>query len=215
MRINRLLLSLALLTTSAVPQQSVHSPSDPPADSASLDDTMKFIQDKLNAVGNVNYAAHWHDYGDGTDGLTQYSFKQSNVAADPASCWIKYHLKIVTGTGLNDRDNGLYLPDVQDLVVTTGEQYANKHFLEGQLTLLSLENRSSHLLARGSKTGKDEPALGVAKAGENVFVFTDEETANRVAKAMLHAVELCGGAKGSETVQNGAGSSCKFSHNSG
>ena len=43
------------------------------------------------------------------------------------------------------------------------------------------------------------------KAGEDAFVFTDKQTANRVAKAMLHAVQLCGGAKGSETVLNGAG----------
>jgi hypothetical protein len=31
------------------------------------------------------------------------------------------------------------------------------------------------------------------KQGENVFLFSDEDMANRVAKAMIHATELCGG----------------------
>ena len=144
MRINRLLLSLALLTTSAVPQQSVPSP---PADSASLEVTMKFIQDNLNAVGKVNYAAHWQDYVDDTDGIMQYSFEVSNVVANPANCWIKYRLRIVAGTGLNDRDNGFFLPDVQDLAVTTGERYANKRYVaSGYPTSL----RKSILLSSGS-----------------------------------------------------------------
>ncbi len=203
MRINRLLLTLALLTTSAVPQQSVPSP---PADTASLADTMKFIQDQLNAVGNVHYAAHWHDYGDDTDGVTQYSFEQSSVIADPGSCWIKYHLKIVAGTGLNDRDNGFFLPDVQNLVVTTGEQYADKHYIASGYPNVSakVDPPVFWLVARRPE---DMSRLSVwRRAGENAFVFTDEETANRVAKAMLHAVQLCGGgAKVSETLLNGAG----------
>jgi hypothetical protein len=202
LRINRLLLSLALLTISAVSQQSVPSP---PADTASLADTMKFLQDQLNAVGSVHYAEHWHDYVDDTDGVTQHSFEQSNVAADPASCWIKYHLKIVAGAGLNDRDNGFFLPDVQDLVVTTGEQYANRHYVASGYPNVSakVDPPVFWLVARRPD---DMSRLSLwRRAGENAFVFTDEDTANRVAKAMLHAVQLCGGAKVSETVLNGAG----------
>ncbi len=203
MRINRLLLSLVLLTTSAVPQKSAPPPSGP-ADSASLEVTMKFIQDKLNAVGNVNYTAHWHDYVDDTDGILRYSFQASNVVANPANCWIKYHLKIVTGTGLNDRDNGFFLPDVQGFVVTKGEQYENERFVAIGYPSISakVDPPIFWLVARRPENSQ----LSVwRKPGENAFVFTDEETANGVAKAMLHAVELCGGAaKGSETVQNGA-----------
>ena len=101
MRINRLLLSLALLTASAVPQQSVPPHPDPTADSASLEVTMKFIQDNLNAVGKVNYAAHWRNDVDNTDGIMQYSFEVSNVVANPANCWINYRLRIVAGTGFS------------------------------------------------------------------------------------------------------------------
>jgi hypothetical protein len=32
---------------------------------------------------------------------------------------------------------------------------------------------------------------------EHYFLFADEDTANRFAKAMGHAVDLCGGSRGS------------------
>jgi hypothetical protein len=204
MRINRLLLSLVFLTTSAMPQRSALSPPNSPADTASLEVTMKSIQDNLNAVGNVHYAAHWHDYVDDTDGATQYSFEESNVVASPASCWIKYHLKFVAGTALNDRDNGIFLPDVQDLVVTTGEQYANKHYVaSGYPTVSAKVDPPIFWLV--TRRPENNSQLSVwRKAGEDAFIFTDEETANRVAKAMLHAIELCGGGTKNEAVQNGA-----------
>jgi hypothetical protein len=41
--------------------------------------------------------------------------------------------------------------------------------------------------------GKEPPQDSDFKNDSTWFIFRDEETANRVAKAMLHAVELCGG----------------------
>ncbi len=193
MRINRLVMSLVLLTTSAVPQRSVPPPPNPPADTASLAVTMKFIQDKLNAVGNVHYAAHWHDDVDDTDGVTTYNFEQSNVVADPANCWIKYHLRIVAGTGLNDRDNGFFLPDVQDLAVTTGEQYAHEHYVASGYPTISAKVDPPIFWLVTRRPGNNSQSSVWRRAGEDAFVFTDEETANRVANAMHHAVELCGG----------------------
>jgi hypothetical protein len=43
--------------------------------------------------------------------------------------------------------------------------------------------------------GKQPPQEFDQKGKENTFTFRDEDAANRVAKAMLHAVELCGGGK--------------------
>ena len=43
------------------------------------------------------------------------------------------------------------------------------------------------------KLGEEQPENSDRTDKQNAFIFRDEETANRVAKAMLHAVELCGG----------------------
>jgi hypothetical protein len=48
-------------------------------------------------------------------------------------------------------------------------------------------NAKSPISATHQKTGKDE------KVRKLMFIIRDEDLANRVAKAMLHAVELCGG----------------------
>jgi len=193
MRIDSLLLSLVLLTPSAAPQQGVSPATSPPADNSSIEVTMKFIQDKLNAVGKVNYTLHWHDNADDTYGIVQINLEESNVVAEPASCWIKYHLKIVNGTTFDERDNGFFLSDVQDLVVARGEQEANKHYTaSGYPTVDSkIDPPIFWLVARRVEK---ENQLSVAQtAGEDAFVFTNEEMADRVAKAMLHAVKLCGG----------------------
>ena len=193
MGINRLLLILVLLTTPAEPQQKVPPPPNAPADSPSLEVTMKFIQDKLNAVGTVNYTVHWHDNAEDTNGVVRMSLEESTVVADPTICWIKYHLKIVDGTALDERDNGFFLSDVQDLAVITGEQYTNKHYAaNGYPTVDSkIDPPIFWLVAR--RSGNKSQLSGGRTAGEDAFVFTNEEMANRVAKAMLHAVELCGG----------------------
>jgi hypothetical protein len=51
-------------------------------------------------------------------------------------------------------------------------------------------NGKSPISATHQKTGKDE------KVRRLLFIIRDEDLANRVAKAMLHAVELCGGGGG-------------------
>jgi hypothetical protein len=41
--------------------------------------------------------------------------------------------------------------------------------------------------------GRRSPQNSEPRSKQKTFIFRDEETANRVAKAMVHAVELCGG----------------------
>jgi hypothetical protein len=44
-----------------------------------------------------------------------------------------------------------------------------------------------------STIGKHEPVEKDGTSKVSGVVFPDEDTANRVAKAMMHAMELCGG----------------------
>jgi hypothetical protein len=100
-------------------------------------------------------------------------------------------LKIVDGTSLNDRDSGFFLPDVEDLVVKTGKQYVDKRYADnGYPTVYSKIDPPVFWVV--AHRPEDRSRLSVwRRAGEDAFVFTDEGTANRVAKAMRHAVELC------------------------
>jgi hypothetical protein len=177
------LMSLVLLTTAAMTQQSVAPPPKPPADGPSLEVTMKFIQEKLNGVGTVNFAAYTHDNADNTDFRNRFSEESSNVVADPASCKVTYHYKAVrNGTTMSDGNAYVLLQQVLDLVVMPTEQALKKANI-----------------AHGNPqfdTKVDPPMFTLVvrvAVGQNQFSFSDEDTANRVAKAFQHAVELCGG----------------------
>jgi hypothetical protein len=65
------------------------------------------------------------------------------------------------------------------------------------LSLIAAKKDAFSLHSTVSK-GKQPRQNSERTNNETTFVFRDEETANRVAKAMLHAVELCGGGNKSE-----------------
>jgi len=165
-------------------QQPVAPPPKPAPDGPSLAATMQFIQTKVQERGRLNFAVYTHDNADGKDYVDQYSSEASNIVADPAACRISYHGNVKkNGAVLTDTDVAFSLHDVQDLVVMPAEQDMKRSYA-----------------AAGHPTWEprfDPPMFLVVerRAGNqaNGFYFADEEMANRVAKALVHAVELCGG----------------------
>jgi hypothetical protein len=115
----------------------------------------------------------------------------SDVSADAGGCSISFHWRFDTGnqsqTGIVEKDSEVFLKLVQEITVTQWDL----------------------LLQQGSaKAGHPEVSVSVepavflvvlkATAGspstQNMrFNFYDEDMANRVAKALQHAVDLCGG----------------------
>ncbi|MGA3134764.1 MAG: hypothetical protein ABSC88_02105 [Terracidiphilus sp.] len=176
-----------ILSITASGQQSA-SPASKPADSGpSLAVTMQLIQSKLNEQGKLNWTTYYHDSADGTNWNYKLSFEASKVVADASACMIGYHFNITRdGVMLSDDDASFSLHDVQDVTLTTGDQRQNKN-----------DAAAGHT----TWTAKVDPPIfdlivrGQEKA-EFYFFFTDEDTANRVTKAMGHAVELCGGSRG-------------------
>jgi CRISPR/Cas system CMR subunit Cmr6 (Cas7 group RAMP superfamily) len=72
------------------------------------------------------------------------------------------------------------LKDVKDLVVLPEEQHLKQ------------------MRSADSESDRADPPVFVLKVRKKnkdfqVVLFSDEQMANRVAKAMVHAVELCGG----------------------
>jgi hypothetical protein len=95
----RILLAASLLCGVAftlTAQQTVAPPPKPAESGPSLAVTMKFIQDKMNDQGKINYALYTHDNSSDEDWpVYQISIEISNVIANPATCRITWH-KVTT-----------------------------------------------------------------------------------------------------------------------
>jgi hypothetical protein len=179
---------LAATTLSLAAQQTAAPPTKPAGSGPSLAVTMQFLQSKLNEQGKLNWATHYHDSADGTNWTYQLTFEVSKVVADASACTIAYHYDITRdGVQLNDTDTSFNLHDVEDMTLTTGDQRQNRNDAAAGHTTwdAKVDPPVFDLIVRGQEKA------------EFYFFFFDEDTANRVTKAMGHAVELCGGSRGS------------------
>ena len=169
-------------------QQST-TPASKPADSGpSLAVTMQLLQSKLNEQGKLSWTTHYHDSADNTNWIYQFTVEAGKVVADAAACTIAYHYIIVRdGTQISDSDASFNLHDVQDITLITGDERQNKNDVSAGHTTWNAK--------------VDPPVFDLivrAKEKEEFyFFFFDGDTANRVTKAIGHAVELCGGSRGS------------------
>ncbi len=183
----RMICFMVLAVSGGLAQQKKAVPPPPkPADEGpSLEVTMKFIQDKLNDVGLINYAGYYHDNATGSDWTDRFQVQATGVVADPGACRVSFHWKTVrNGTTFADLDVGFSLKAVGDIVVLPADQNQK-----------AIDTAAGH----PEWTCRIDPGVFVLNArrtdikGGNSFDFSDEQMANRVAKAMVHAVELCGG----------------------
>jgi hypothetical protein len=177
-----------LLSCPAFAQQAVAPLPQPAGSAPSLAETMQFLQTKLNEQGKMSWTTHYHDSADATNWTYAFIFETSKVVADAAACKVGYHYKITRdGTVTVDDDASFSLRDVQDLTLTTGDLRQNKNDTAAGHTTwdAKVDPPVFDLIVRGQEKA------------EFYFFFFNEDTANRVTKAMGHAVELCGGSRGS------------------
>jgi hypothetical protein len=181
----------SLLSAPALTQQAV-APSHRPADSGpSLAFTLKFIQDKIAVNGKINFVSYANDNSPNpgflsiqgpTDGTTPFIFEESNVVAHPNVCGISYHVKTIKdGATVADNDWEIPFNLIQRVMVMTLDQRAiAKNDAFGRPSLDSRIDSPLYVLI-AQRTG----------GATNTVYFSDEDTANSVAKAMIHAAELC------------------------
>jgi hypothetical protein len=153
-------------------------------DAASLKDTLKFVQEKL--PGKVSYIIYPHDNVAGTD-LTpiKRSFKLSDVSVDADRCSISFHGQFDKGgdSAYIDKDSDLSLKEVKEITSPQLEQ------------VIQLGNAKA---GHPEVAVRVDPAIFVVVVKSNrstMFNFFDETLADRVSKALQHAVALCGGGK--------------------
>ncbi|MGD0683067.1 MAG: hypothetical protein ABR990_13575 [Terracidiphilus sp.] len=172
------LLSAPALTQTAVP------PPPRPADSGpSLAATMQFIQERVGQQGKINFALYVHDNAAGNDWIVQKAVEFTNIVPHPETCILNFHFKLWhDGSIATDQDFWIPFRDVEDVVIQPVEQ-----------SIKDVDNKAGYT-TRSYRSDPPVFALRVRrKVTFNEFDFTDEDMANRVAKAMVHAIELCGG----------------------
>jgi hypothetical protein len=171
--------------SAAIAQQPIPPPPQPAADGPSLAVTMQFIQDKMNEQGKINYALYVHDNASGEDWpVYQISIQASNVIADPATCRVTWHKQTANGGKVGiDKDLSLDLRNVLSFEVRTSVYEAKLEDTANGNPALDKRQDPPYFAVTAKLKGNTETPL----------FFSSEEMANRVAKAMLHAVELCGG----------------------
>jgi hypothetical protein len=159
-----------LAASAALAQDKDNAPPQPKQgdNGPSLQVTMKFIQEKLTDKSNKHY-------------------EREDIVADPGSC----HLTITdsgTAKGATTVIRSFSLREVEKIQV--GPMLDE----DGQATSafvlrISMDSQTGvhHTFIYDKKHKKESFAGGYR------FEFSDEDIANRVAKAMIHAVELCGG----------------------
>lgn len=180
-RLSRWIVILAFPATIVGQAQEVPPLAPLRGDAASLPDTMKFIQDKL--PGKLNFIHYKHDNVSGVDApATKISYELTNASADANRCRIGWHIRITPGrSGAEERDNEIFLKQVKEITVQQYDQAAQRQAARQGHPELSIKT--------------DPPVFVVdVKADKEVwFYFYEDTLADRVSKAMNHAVDLCGG----------------------
>jgi hypothetical protein len=172
----------------AFAQQSVTPPPQPAVAGPTLAATMQLIQKEMNAVGRLNFVVHIFDQEEG-NGTSKYIVELSNVVADPATCAIRYHWwRSIHGDVVNNEDVSFSLRDVLGLSMMNNDQAEKKQY----------EADKAYPEEKQTYHTEFVPQLYLVimrKPEDNVegFMFIDKKQADRVAKSMGHAVELCGG----------------------
>jgi len=169
----------AMLT--ALSTAPAHAQSGP-----SLAVTLDFIAGKINAQGTFRYASTVTDTSGAVAPFTnQYVTTETNAAPDTTACRVTYHYKRVQD-GKTVYDQAFWIPfgELVDVQVMSMEQ-----------NLRTGDAENGHASWMSQVSPPVFVVRSVRKDGGNELIFTDEAMADRVAKAIAHAAQLCGGLK--------------------
>jgi len=150
---------------------------------------MNFIEEKLTSVGRVTFAQYQHDgIKDADSPPIKMSFQVTNVRAIAKDCRVDFHYwsAITSATApervLVDKDGGFSLRDVQEVGTSTSEQVLKEVSSKAGRPELNFQvDPPTFVLFVRSKNSKES------------FRLYDGSLAERLTKALQHAVELCGG----------------------
>jgi hypothetical protein len=201
-------------------QQSTPPPAKPADSGPTLAATMQFIQEKLSEQGQVGWA---EIYSNQPQVTRRRFVQLTDVMADPAACTLyttetnetnvdlpKGSTYKLNGKPVNDDDLRTHIVETdtvsfKQVEKVTVEFMVNRALgvpahpeISARLTppvfYVKLWASSAVFSIHGSiTTGKLAPVEKDDTSKIMGYYYRDNETANKVAKAMTHAMELCGG----------------------
>ena len=175
-------LSRALLAAAFV---ALVVPSSALAAGKTLKETLAFIRSSLVEQGKIVYAIKMHDSADGSDWGQAMTGEASNVKFDLANCAVSYHWKTESdGKVIQDFDTSWDLRKGKKVSVGSREDEIRQQAINGgNSTWTAIVSPPMWVV---SITFTD--TAGVAN-------FTDKSKAEKFARAVDHAMELCGAPK--------------------
>ncbi len=149
------------------------------SDGPSLEATLAYIKDKLESQGAMNWAIFGHEGSTNEDYTNTVQAKYS-VAPDPAHCTLTFSAR--TGEQVT-RD----LKKFKAFAVLPATEFYSRANAEAGKPDQIVNATNPVMFVVFGDTGSFADSGG--------YFFKDEDTANRVARAFVHVMELCGGGK--------------------
>jgi hypothetical protein len=153
----------------------------------SLEATMKFIEDKVNGIDKVEYAFVQKNPVTGEVMNSATMTHRVHITLNPSTCGLHWEHVWLLGDGSGDPK-------------TIPTQPVTVSFKDAQrMEVLTVEEADNRSFAASAKETIAQPTpyelkLYLSSTKKPLqFYFFDQDLANRVAKAMVHATELCGG----------------------
>jgi hypothetical protein len=200
----------AILAQGAAPADSQPAAA-PAASEPTLAETMKFIQDKLNEQRRFNFALYTHDNQSGEDDSIQYGFEITNAVSN--GCSLSYKANITssekgargaTTTHNSNSTTDMNMKFMKAVQVMAADYWWNQEMADDGTPAKTAQVQPGYFLislgpaSKGGECTRNGKPIACPEPGTidrlfKTLSFRDEDVANRVAKAMMHAVELCGG----------------------
>lgn len=153
---------------------------------SNLKDTMTEIQDGLNNLGPVSYVLKYHNDATGEDKPMSYKVEISKVSADPNTCFLIYEQRTYLNTAHQDTGSVIQLRGVRRIFVRTMEQEVEASGVLTDHPGFGVKSTPPVFVVEPERLDSNERSM---------FFFLNDAQANKMAKALIHAAELCGGGK--------------------
>ena len=151
----------------------------------SLKETLGYIRDRFAAQGEVSYTMKLHDSADSSDWSQSMTGRATKVVFSVANCSLSYHWNTSSdGKQIQDFDVTWNFRNGRKVgVVSREEEVRTQAINDGHATWTAIVSPPVWVV---TLTFSDH--AGVAN-------FTNKDNAERFARAVDHAMELCGAAK--------------------
>ena len=216
MFLRSVVLALMLVPSLISGQQAVPPPprpAEPPPAAAgpSLEATMQYLKEKIEGIGELHYCSGYIPYtSDGTVAACAQTTQSFMVAVDSTSCTLQFDSKndelhwsfsdrlplgdiskieLTSINALRGNDSVKADPDLPQLAIHFSKPSLHRHIAKVVMVPDTSQKVDKHHPQQMIQKVQEENSL---LKGYGI-VFDDADEAARVAKALTHASELCGG----------------------